>query len=325
MSLQNKLKNKKILYIGPVYFHYDQYLIKKLKQLGARVDEFELHFPVTTKFKVIRKFAPMKALQIKVNYYDQVYLNYNYDYILVRHGHELSSEYFQKLRTLNPNAKFINFHWDSLKPRYNYLHIINNFDKVFSFDPKDCEENPTLNYLPLFYIDEYSFCKNNSKIETDLLFIGAWRNKERVELVSETKKLCNKMGLSFYHYLYFSLEDHINLMKKREIAKYSKLKSLSHQQILQLFSKSNTIIDFPSSFQSGLTMRTFEALGAGKKLITTNKNIAKEPFYDPEFISIIDSNKMTLNKDFIRDIPKISIKERMVGYSLESYIEKLIS
>ena len=327
MSLHTKIKNKNILYIGPVYFQYDQYLIKKLKQLGAHVDAFEL-FLNTRKFKLIRKFSTLKAIEYKKDFFDRVFINkkQDYDYILVRHGHELSAEYFQKLRSLNPNAKFINFHWDSLKPRYDYLHIISSFDKVYSFDSRDCLENEEINYLPLFYLDEYAQCNNNnSKIDTDLLFIGAWRDQERVDLITETNNLCSKLNLSFYYYLFLSLEEQINFIKKGEIAKYSKSKSLSHHQILQLFSKSNTIIDFPSSFQSGLTIRTFEALGAGKKLITTNKNIAKEPFYDPAFINIIDPKKLSLNKDFIRDIPKISIKERMVGYSLESYIEKLIS
>ncbi len=326
MSLKVKIENKHILYIGPIYFQYDQYLIKKLKQLGAHVDAFEL-FLNTRKFKLIRKFSPLKAIEYKDKFFNRVFLNkkQHYDYILVRHGHELSAEYFQKLKSLNPNAKFINFHWDSLKPRYDYLHIIDSFDKVYSFDPKDCQEHEKINYLPLFYLDEYAQCINKSKNDIDLLFIGAWRDQERVDLITETNNLCRKLDLSFYYYLFLSLEEQLNFIKKGEIAKYSKSKSLSHHQILQFFSKSNTIIDFPSSFQSGLTIRTFEALGAGKKLITTNKNIAKEPFYNPEFIDIIDAKKLHLNKDFIREIPKICIKDRMAGYSLESYIEKLIA
>ena len=132
------LRNKKILYIGPVFFYYDQYLINKLKELGAVIDPFELYLK-SLRFKFIKKFNISEIEAYKQNYYDQVLLKNNYDYVLVRHGHQLSSEFYKRLRKINPNASFINFHWDSIKPQYDYRSTINCFDKVFSFDYKDCQ------------------------------------------------------------------------------------------------------------------------------------------------------------------------------------------
>ena len=319
------LKNKRIFYLGPVYFYYDKYLIHKLKKLGAEVDTFELNLNLDKwKYKLQNKLNPESLQLFSENYYNSAFEKNGYDYVLVRQGNQLPLSFFTKLKEINSKAIFINFHWDSIKPGYDYTHNIKIFDKVFSFDYKDCEENKELIYLPLFHIDEYSnFNSNKKNKEYDVLFIGSWRDEERYNLITQTDLLCKEVGLNFFYYLHLSYKEQYVLLKKGKIAKKAKGKSLSYSQILKFFSLSNTIIDFPSSFQTGLTMRTFETLGAGKKLITSNANIIKEPFYDPDYIDIIDLNNFKINTDFIRHKPKNCIKSRMKDYSIESYINKL--
>jgi hypothetical protein len=66
--------------------------------------------------------------------------------------------------------------------------------------------------------------------------------------------------------------------------------------ILNLYNDSNVILDIHHPLQNGLTIRTFETLGAKKKIITTNEHIKKYKFYNSNNILIID-----------RKIPKIDI------------------
>ena len=320
------LKNKRILYFGPVYFDYDQYLIKKLNQLGAYVTAFELHLN-TIGLKFIRKFKPSQIEIYKKDYYDRALAKSNYDYVLVRHGFQLPPSFYQELRKTNPNARFINFHWDSLKPNYDYRSILPCFDKVFSFDYKDCETYKEVQYLPLFYIDEYSTLQsksNGSVNKNDILFIGAWRNTERYNLIKKTEKICEQANLKFSHYLHQPLWTYLVSIKEGIVPKEVKFKKLSPKKIINLFAISDTIIDFPSSFQTGLTIRTFETLAAGKKLITTNKNIITEPFYNSEIINIVEPDNFTLDLDFIKSKPKISFNEKIKDYSIENYIYKLL-
>ena len=61
-------------------------------------------------------------------------------------------------------------------------------------------------------------------------------------------------------------------------------KSLSSNEIVSYYDRSNIVLDISHPGQSGLTMRTFETIGAGKKLITTNADIKNYPFYNPENI-----------------------------------------
>lgn len=328
------LLNKKVLYIGPTSVYYDKCLIKKLTERGASVTCHNLmnFFSDNLLFRAIIKFSTKTKEEIyesyKNKFYSQIFLTSGFDYILIRHGYQLDKSFLNQLRNINPNAKFINFHWDSLRPDYDYLHLMEYFDKIFSFDIKDCREHTEINYLPLFYLDIYNeFRKkkfdNFKEKENDLLFVGAWRNAERYNLIMKTELLCKKMKMRFKHYLYLSFKRHIYTIKKGIIPRKAKMKELTHKEILDLFATTNTIIDFPSTFQTGMTIRTFETLGAGKKLITTNKNILNEPFYNPEFINIIDMNNIVLDIDFIKAIPTSSMEVNLKNYSLDSYLNKL--
>jgi hypothetical protein len=326
MSVIN-LANKRILYIGPVSFYYDKSFFKKFIEVGAIVDTYNLQ-PIDLYFKVINKLKLPNKESYRQNYFNSILKKKNYDYVLIRHGYQLETDFLEKLKHANSKAKFINFHWDAIKPHYNYLGIIKFFDKVYSFDYKDCQEHKEIIYLPLFYLDEYANhnnLNNFGNIKFDVLFVGSWRDEERYQLVKRTEKFCQKNNLRFYYYLNYSFKEQFNSIKKGIIPKEARYKSLSYKEILNLYSISNTIIDFPSSFQTGLTMRTFETLGAGKKLITTNKNIIKEPFFDKDYISIIDSDNLILDVDFIKKKPEVSLQTKIQNYSIENYIYKLLS
>ena len=329
------LLNKKILYIGPASFHYDKYLVKKIIDLGADVLTYDLDnlkAPINLYSRVINKLNPqnreIEKEVYKNNFYNKILSAKGFDFVLVRQGYQIEEEFILELRKVNPNAKFINFQWDSIRPEYDYSHIIKHFDTVYSFDHKDCETYEELTYLPLFYLDIYEqFRKNNlanfKEKKNDILFIGSWRNIERYNLIKLTENLCEEAQLRFYYYLHSSFKNQYYSIKKGIIPKKARSKKLSHKEILDLFATTNTIIDFPSSFQTGLTIRTFETLGAGKKLITTNKNIVNEPFYNPEYINIIDTDNFTLNTDFIKNTPSNSIEENIKDYSIGSYVKKL--
>lgn len=319
------LLNRRILYIGLMDWHYDIKMVEKLIELGAIVDSFNLGIFS----RIINKLTLSNVHKYLYDLNKQLFLKKDYDYVLVHYAMQFDGDFFTKLRRLNPNAKFINFHWDPIEPGYDYTKTIKYFDKVYSFDYKDCQDYSNIKYLPLFYLDEYEkfrINKINIKKEIDVLFIGNWTNYKRYHLVKKIENLCSQNKLRFYFYLYFSfsIQSIIYIIRKGIIPYESKHKLLSHNEILNLFAITNTVIDFPSSFQSGLTMRTFETLGAGKKLITINKNIRNEPFYDPEYISILDINNLKLDVDFIRHAPLSSIGEKINDYSIKNYINRLL-
>ena len=57
-------------------------------------------------------------------------------------------------------------------------------------------------------------------------------------------------------------------------------------------------------------MRTFEAIGSGKKVITTNSEVKKYPFYSPDVFYVVDRNNIVLDKTFFTS-PIADITESM--------------
>ena len=94
-----ELNNKRILYLGPISFHYDKAVISKLTQLGACVDSFELH-PDSIHIKFIRKLFSSRLKEVYETYFQKALLKKDYDYILVRHGNHLTEQFLNELRKL---------------------------------------------------------------------------------------------------------------------------------------------------------------------------------------------------------------------------------
>ncbi|MDA9199462.1 hypothetical protein N9O59_05390, partial [Schleiferiaceae bacterium] len=75
-------------------------------------------------------------------------------------------------------------------------------------------------------------------------------------------------------------------------------KPLSVDEIVSYFKEASIVLDINHPEQRGLTMRTFEALGAGRKIITTNSEIKTYSFYDANNIFVIDRDCVVLDKAF---------------------------
>ena len=100
-------------------------------------------------------------------------------------------------------------------------------------------------------------------------------------------------------------------------------KTLSHQQIIEIYQKTKSVLDINNPFQNGLTIRTFEVLALGKKLITTNADVINYPFYHPQNILIINRENIILEKFFFETEFKEIENEILQKMSLESFIECL--
>ena len=64
---------------------------------------------------------------------------------------------------------------------------------------------------------------------------------------------------------------------------------MEYDEVLDIVEQSLCIIDVPKPNQSGLTLRVLEAIFYNKKLITTNKNVVEEEFYNPQNILVWDN------------------------------------
>lgn len=252
----------------------------------------------------------------------------HYDYIFFIKGESVSTDILRKLKVLHPTAKFILYHWDSIANNRNALRIANYFDVIFSFDKLDCDKYGW-NFLPLFYGADYSAIADSRDYKYDIMFVGTTHG-DRYKLVHQ---ICDQLGVEgckCYIYFYFpSIMLYIKMkLQDKYIRRASKaefhFRPMSQKEVVAIVAKSNVVIDIQHSKQSGLTMRSIEALGAKRKLLTTNVNIIHYDFYNTNNIQIIDRDNPKINESFLlssyEDIP-IDIYNQ---YSIDMWIKAII-
>lgn len=296
----SQLKGKRILFIGPVFYHYHQEIITELEQKGAAVDFFPER-DYTIRSRVYKRLGKKTYQGYQRRYYTRLFNQFKanrYDIFLLIKGEIFPFELAERIRQSNPGINMVLYQWDSMV-RVDYADLIPAFDKVATFDSEDSKKYG-LNYQPLFYTREIDALK---KIETaplyDLLLLGMYLPErylglERLLSYSERHHLRFKYHLFLQKTHYF-----MQKLKRRPIdLKFCSFETISYREVLKLYAQSKVIVDFSNVSQSGLSMRVVEALGAGKKLVTTNKNIQQESFYNPSYIHVINPVKIEIPASF---------------------------
>jgi hypothetical protein len=250
-----------------------------------------------------------------------------YDYILIKAPFFLNHDFYEYLVNHFPDVRKVNYNWSSLK-MYDYTPFISYFDKVITFDYKDAE-NKNLIYHPLFYVDEFKnigLANNSSKRIYDISTVGHAYTVGRYEFLSKFKEYAGANGMNVYYYLYAPW---ISFIKARISGTYipnTYSKFLKLKEVCEIISKSKTVVDCQMTIQDGLTMRTFETLGAGRKLITTNENIKKEVFYNTKDIFIVNQDGSTLNNDlieFIKNDDQVDAS-KYSDYYIDNWLKKIL-
>lgn len=310
--------DKKIIFICPKFIGYNEAIKTEIEKLGGYVLMFNDR-PYNGVFDFFKKInISIIKLYQNVNWYcrfRKIDLD-SYNTLFVIRGEYVPLFVLDKCK--KAGLEMIMYQWDSVK-NCNYLHQKEFFNKISTFDGGDAKLYG-FDYFPLFYRSEYAEIESrNSKTKT-ALFVGTFQML-RYNSVLELKERLNKVGIEtiikiripFYHYLKL-------LMKGVKLKKeYLFFKNISFPEILKLYSSSDIIIDAANENQRGLTMRTFEALGSNRILLTNNLSVKQEPFYDSKRIKFFDQEFFaeTFNDDIISNLVE--------DQKLDNWILKLIN
>lgn len=325
----------KLLLIMPRFFNYPELIIEELNAIGYEVDFFDDRPSTNAWVK-----AAIRINKNIIHTYIEKYFNEvmktvrskKYDVVFLISGQSLSfsEEMVGAIKKCQPQAKFVLYQWDS-QTNFPYIKKIQKFfDKCYSFDRRDIEETPSLNFLPLFYSRTYEGIgtRNKKDYKYDFCFVGTAHPKKYkfINMMSgQLKSVYPKQFIYFFFpspivYFYRKV-----MNKELRGAKYSEFHyvPLKGKEMNDVYEASRCVLDSAQAGQLGLTIRVLEALGAKKKLITTNEDIVNYDFYRPENIYVY-KGKIDLDDVFFKEEYKEVDKEVYEKYSLRSWLKEIV-
>jgi len=303
------LQDKNVLFIARNFFSYDKAILDELEVRGAMVDlVYDVPFTSPLLKALLRKMrfllAPLASRLIEHEITS--FQTKSYDYVFVILGEGLTNRFYYRLKLLHPKAKMILYVWDGIKNNRQYLkRQFKYFDLVSSFDPVDSEKY-SLNFKPLFYVPPDNLLdQSNFNVNRHLVsFIGTSHSSRSKVLAKIRAQFSTKGNVIFiFEYLQAKWLYYLyNIWDQRYSSTPIDLisfKSMDYNSVLEVMMASKAILDLPHPNQSGLTIRSIEALGLKKKLITTNVNIVKYDFYNPSNVLLIKPDNPNVSEEFL--------------------------
>lgn len=300
------LKGQRILLIAPRFFGYERDIKEELQRQGAIVDWLPDRPFDSPAMAALTKLRPQWVLPAADSLYERLLSGFgatNYDSILVVNGQTLSGRTLRLLRVGYPSAQFVLYLWDSIANRRHVLDNLSMFDRVYTFDPQDAAHYG-LRMRPLFYGQGFNATEPLvTPLRYHISFIGT-AHSDRFTVV-DCLRASLPEDVSAYWYLYLQAHwvMHYYRCTKPNMWHASaddfKFIPLAKPTLQSVFRESFSILDIEHPLQRGLTMRTFETLGSGKKLVTTNEGVRDYEFFSPENVCIIDRKKPRVSESFL--------------------------
>ncbi|ASM52811.1 hypothetical protein PNIG_a0501 [Pseudoalteromonas nigrifaciens] len=299
------MSKKTIVLIAPTVFGFYQHIKIALEKLDINVCVID-ELPYS-RYPLIRKLFLKLPKQLKSHIFRAYILNLKStccDTLFLIRGELFTFDILNDLEFKFAPKNRVMYQWDFEKNLPLLKQQIPYFNRVFTFD-KDDSNKLNLTHKPLFFNPLHqAYAKNNIKEKYLVSFVGT-HHSDRYEFSQLFLKLNPKLAKQSLIYLLrskmsFFLNKYIKQNKLGGIS-FSEIKSrpLTEIETLEVLSASRAILDIHQPGQQGLTIRTFEALGLQKKLITTNPQVKKYDFYNPNNILVVDRGNPVVPDSFM--------------------------
>lgn len=302
---------KKILIIKGEYNSFEKYYLKNMRMENCSTLSY---------YNDRKNFSTIRKLWIHLGLpYEQIWYNTwkndidIYDIIIVFDSIVNSKiiKYIDKYR--KRNSRLIFWHWntintDLLKRNYESTKTI---CEHWTFDPYDSVKY-NMNLNNQFFFKKGFIC---NKIKWDIYFIGSDKGRY-LKLEGIKKKLSN-----------LNIKANIEVLRDKTSLEKGDLYINNHkryEEILEDIKSCKCILELCQEGQEGLTARALESIFLGKKLITNNKSIKKEVFYDESNILLLEDGWEEKVECFIKKPYKNVDDEILKRYSFEGWIDGFI-
>lgn len=328
----SKVSKKNIAFITPEFFGIEKSLINAMEAEGHKVLWFDERSVKSSFARAINSVSSIFFRQYSERYYKKIIssISIQLDFIIIVKGEMVSEKTIKRFRETFPKAELILYLWDPIKNIKGILPKIKLYDRVISFEPKDCKKYG-LEFRPLFTDIEKKDgeFQTQSKDKYKISFYGTMYG-DRFYIVYLMREYCKRNNISFYSFCYLrgkfmSLYYYITNKGFRKLGKDSiSFKAKTSSEISEILDSTEIILDVNDKYQEGLTLRTLETLYNGKKMITTNADIINYDFYNKKNILVIKRNEIVIPKEFLNSKYESIPNEVLEKYTAKGWVKDVI-
>lgn len=314
------LAGRRILLIGMGFYDYEKVIADEFRRLGADVHVEDERAPQDRGWQaLVRARLPGSAAARLSRHHagllERSRRSGRIDYVVVIKGALLDEAFLRSLRALHPAAVLISYQWDSMTRFPELIARQALFDRVLTFDHADAAAHPRFILRPTFFRPELLAARPGRQL--DLCFVG-WLHHDRLKQVEALREQAVDLGLSAFFYLFTGVRTGLEL-QLRGRGKDIHMRTLPFARYARKIAASRVIVDLPHPLQTGLTMRAAEAVGTGKKLLTTAVSVQAYDLYRPENVAVMDAVTMQLDTEFLAAPPTALPAEIVDRYRLRTW------
>ena len=308
---------KKILFLVSPFFNYYKLIQAELENNNYDVSVYQMQ----KNDSVIKEFfSPYRTVDLN-EFYNATIENINnqhkiYDYVFILGG-ELPRFFIEELRNKQKEAYFVKYIWDDIENIPGMMIDVENFDKVYTYSLHDSSNNPSLHYLPFFYVQNLDIPK-----KYNVSFIASF-TQEKYDMIR--KVIHNNQEISMYNHLYRKAS--VYCLKPKylyALTSFLSMRKLDYTSLIQKFAESQALLEFQAIKQKTPTTRTIEALGTKTKIITTCPEITNYDYYNSNNIYVVDRNNIQINKDWLNTPYQNYDIDLLKKYHISSWVKNIL-
>ena len=188
----------------------------------------------------------------------------------------------------NYNKKIILWFWNKLSVKTTKkLPIYKELCEVYSFDERDCETYG-LKWNSQFYYTTSMHKTDRHTSFVSLFFAG--RNKGRKAIIDQIRDVCEANNIS----------NRLVIVGDKD-ASGEIIKPLEYEEMLEQIDRCEVVADICQPEQTGITIRTLEAIFSGKRIITNNPWIKEHSFFNENNILVISEDDVSSIVPFVKN------------------------
>ncbi len=326
-----RLDGARILMTAPHFFGYDREIVAELERRGAHVDYVPDRPFDAPLLKAAARFSRAAVLRHTRKVWRSALEGFGdvqYDYVLIINGQTLPEDILADLRARQKGAAFLFYIWDSLENRGSALKLLKYFDRTSSFEIDAAHANG-MRFRPLFFAPSFALSAADEapEIRHDISFLGTAHSDRYAIVKSIDARLPADIRRRWFLYLQarwvLSAYRITNPGFRGADADDFSFEPMGREDAKAIFWASRTILDIEHPRQKGLTIRTFETLGARRKLVTTNAEIRRYAFYDPELVQVIDRAAPVVDPGFLATPAPELDADLYQRYSVAGFVDEL--